>query len=55
MKNLRAAIAVAFAKLIGVNVKVREDFFRPDWLGENVGPQPSHTGGLGVDGCPPRA
>jgi hypothetical protein len=32
MRALRASLAVAVAKLLGVPVKVREDFHRPEWL-----------------------
>ena len=45
MKTLRANLAVAVAKLLGVPVKVREDFHRPEWLVTlDVGGQPINAG-----------
>lgn len=50
MKTLRANLAVAIAKLLGVPVKVREDFHRPEWLvAFNVAGQPSGSRALGVE------
>jgi hypothetical protein len=49
MKAIRASLAVTIAKLLGVPVKVREDFHRPEWLvSPNVAGQPIGSCGSSV-------
>jgi hypothetical protein len=55
MKALRANLAVAIAKLLGVPVKVREDFHRPEWLGLDVGLEPIDAGLFSQSSPPHRA
>ena len=53
MKAVRANLAVAIAKLLGVPVRVREDFHRPRRLvALDVGVQPINSGLTGVQGSP---
>ncbi len=53
MKAVRANLAVGIAKLLGVPVKVREEFHRPDWsVATDVAGQPINSGLTGVKGSP---
>lgn len=48
--DIRASIAVAFANMLGVPVKVREDYHRPEWLvALDVSGEPVDAGLFGSD------
>jgi hypothetical protein len=49
--NIRATMAVSFAGLLGVPVKVREDYLRPEWLvALDVAGQPFNSEGTAPHG-----
>jgi hypothetical protein len=53
MMDIRATIAVAFADLLGVPVKVREDYHRPDWsVSLDITGEPCGASGIGIHGRP---
>ena len=44
--DIRATLALGFADLLGVRVKVREDYHRPEWsVAADVSGQPVNAGG----------